>query len=93
MPEESGLHELVGRRVRLPGRFVEDVTVEAVRALGPGADLRVRGPRGEFDEAVLPSLDLEPLLIGTLPASPDLLLADPESLRLVVESARPVEVL
>ena len=49
---------LVGSDVALPGHFVGRVTVEHVRPLGTGAELRVRLPNGELDETVLSADDL-----------------------------------
>ena len=50
--ESSGvasLRDLVGRRVALPGHFVDAVIIEDARPLGSGAELRVRLTTGEFD--------------------------------------------
>ena len=79
---------LVGRRVALPGHFADAVTVVGARPLGAGAELRVRQADGELDEAVLSREDLAPLLAadpeeGSAPAP-----ADPEAVRLLVESTR-----
>ena len=52
MSDQDRLRALVGRRVRLPGHFAGEVTVESARPLGAGAELRVRLPGGELDEAV-----------------------------------------
>ena len=52
MPDQDRLRALAGRRVRLPGHFAGEVTVEGARPLGAGAELRVRLPDGELDEAV-----------------------------------------
>lgn len=51
MGESGGVAGLVGRR--LPGHFVGEVVAEAARALGAGAEIRVRLPNGELDEALL----------------------------------------
>lgn len=88
MPEVPPLQGLVGRRVVLPGHFVDAVTVVGARPLGAGAELRVGPADGELDEAVLLREDLAPLLVadpeeGRAPAP-----ADPEAVRLLVESTR-----
>ncbi len=88
MPAATSLRELAGRRVRLPGHFVGEVIIEDARPLGSGAELRVRLPGGELDEAVLSADDLAPLLSAG-PAPPAARpAADPEHLRLLVESTR-----
>ena len=84
----ASLRNLVGRRITLPGHFAEPVTIEDARPLGSAAELRVRLATGELDEAVLSDDDLAPLLDiepQTRPASSP---ADPEKLRLLVESTR-----
>ena len=52
-PAVASIRDLVGRRVTLPGYFVGAVTVGDARLLGSGAELRVRLPTGDLDEAVL----------------------------------------
>ena len=59
-PAVASVRDLVGRRVRLPGHFVDEVTVEGARLLGSGAEILVRLPTGELDEAVLSRDDLTP---------------------------------
>ena len=84
----GSLRGLAGLRVTLPGHFAEPVTIEDARPLGSGAELRVRLATGDLDEAVLSDEDLTPLLDidpQTQPASSP---ADPEKLRLLVESTR-----
>ena len=88
MPDASRLRALAGRRVRLPGHFAGEVTVESARPLGAGAELRVRLPGGELDEAVLSGDDLAPLLAAGPTASAERPPADPEQVRLLVESTR-----
>ena len=88
MDDDTRFQALVGRRVNLPGHFVGEVTIEHARPLGSGAELRVRLASGTLDEAVLSSEDLAPLLAagpGESTARPP---ADPEKLRLIVESTR-----
>ena len=53
MPDVAPLQGLVGRRVALPGHFVDAVTVVDARPLGAGAELRVRQADGGLDEAAL----------------------------------------
>ena len=88
MPAVASVRDLVGRRVTLPGHFVDAVTVEGARLLGSGAELRVRLPTGELDEAVLSREDLTPLLEAEPPVIAARAPADPEKLRLLVESTR-----
>ena len=88
MADESRLGTLAGRRVRLPGHFAGEVTVEYARPLGAGAELRVRLDTGELDEAVLSVDDLAPLLAVDAPAPAGHPPADPEQIRLLVESTR-----
>ncbi|MGI6416549.1 MAG: hypothetical protein ACOX1P_12835 [Thermoguttaceae bacterium] len=83
-PQESPL----GRRHTLPGHFAVPVVLEAVRKLGQGYECRVRLPDGTPDEAILSSAEAE-LILGKPVEAPALLRpADPERLRLLVESAR-----
>ena len=84
----ASLRDLVGRRVTLPGHFVEPVTIEDARPLGSGAELRVRLATGELDEAVLSDDDLGPLLAIEPQTHTGRAPADPEKLRLLVESTR-----
>jgi superfamily II DNA or RNA helicase len=88
-PEVTGhLDALIGRRVSLPGYFDGDVTVEAVRELGSGVELRVRRAGGELDEAVVSADDFARLLTTQPPPAAGVTPADAEGLRLLVESAR-----
>ena len=87
-PVVSPLRDLVGRRVTLPGHFVDAVIVEDARPLGAGAELRVRLTTGELDEAVLSREDLAPLLAAEPREQAARAAADPEKLRLLVESTR-----
>ena len=88
MPDASRLRALVGRRVHLPGHFAGEVTIEGARPLGAGAELRVRLPGGELDEAVLSGGDLAALLAAGPPMPAARPPADPEQVRLLVESTR-----
>ncbi len=88
MPDASRLRALAGRRVHLPGHFAGEVTIEGARPLGAGAELRVRLPGGELDEAVLSGGDLAALLAAGPPTPAARSPADPEQVRLLVESTR-----
>ncbi len=83
------LDVLQGQRVQLPGHFEGSVTVEAVRALGPGWEVRVRLANGALDETVLSQTEFESLVQGvsSSPVTP-LRFADPDQLALLIESAR-----
>ncbi len=86
--DKAALGALVGRRIELPGHFDGTVTIESVRALGSGAEVRVRLASGELDEAVLPPEDLAQI-IKDQPEEPQAVKPlDADKLRLVVESAR-----
>jgi SNF2 family DNA or RNA helicase len=78
----------IGQRVRMEGHFADPVTLEAVRALGSGYECRVRLPDGSPDETILSKEEAEKLLGGGSIAAPTKQPADPEKIRLLVESAR-----
>jgi SNF2 family DNA or RNA helicase len=80
--------ELIGQRVVIPGHFEAPVQVESVRALGLGYELRVRLPSGQLEEAVLSEAELQELLAHIAEVPPSAALADPEQIRLLVESSR-----
>lgn len=82
------LQDLIGSHVALPGHFVDLVTVEHIRALGDGAELRVRLPNGELDETVLSANDLAHLQFGGADQVVAQAPADAEKVRLLVESTR-----
>lgn len=77
----------IGRRVRLPGHFPEDVILESVRPLGLGFECRVRLFQGGLDEVVISADEAADLAnaAGTV-STPALV--DPADLQLLVESAR-----
>src|SRR5258708_7499153 len=78
----------VGQRVRLPGHFLEPVTLESIRFIGSAYECRVRLPDGTPDEAIL-SLEEGAALAGQTIITPTAIRpADAEQLRLLVESAR-----
>ncbi len=80
---------LIGRRVSLPGHFAEPVVVEAVRPVGSGCELRVRLlSSGQLEEAVLSGEEFQDLLGQNSEVGASLQAADPERLRLLVESSR-----
>ena len=78
----------MGRRVALPGYFVDAVTVVGARPLGAGAELRVRQAAGELDEAVLSREDLAPLLAADPDAGGAPAPTDPEAVRLLEAATR-----
>jgi superfamily II DNA or RNA helicase len=78
----------LGQRIALPGHFLEPVTLEAIRFIGSGYECRVRLSDGTPDEAIL-SLDEAAALAGqVITTQAAIHPADPEKLRLLVESAR-----
>jgi superfamily II DNA or RNA helicase len=78
----------LGQRVTLAGHFLEPVTLESIRFIGSGYECRVRLPDGTPDEAIL-SPDEAASLAGQTISTPTIIRpADPEKLRLLVESAR-----
>lgn len=86
--QKDQAQELVGRTLVLLGYFDGQVTVEAVRSLGSGVELRVRLASGALDEAVLSAEDVATLLgRHPAPAAP-VRPADAERLRLLIESSR-----
>ena len=95
---ETRLAALVGRLISLPGHFDVPVTLEDVRPLGAdgsaGYECRVRLPDGALEEAVISSEEAVAVAAAVFaagedaqeaPATPP---ADPEKLRLLIESAR-----
>ncbi len=86
--DNDDIQGLVGRLLELPGHFVGSVTVEHVRPLGDGAELRVRLPSGELDETVLSADDLAHLQINGKKETVAHRPYDAEKLRLLVESTR-----
>ena len=93
---EAHLAALIGRRVSLPGHFDVPVILEDARSLGAdgstGYECRVRLPDGTLEEAVVSSEEAVAAAVFAAgegvqeaPAAPP---ADPERLRLLIESAR-----
>ena len=79
---------LIGERVHLAGHFQEPVTVESVRALGTSIQLQVRRNDGQLDETILSANEVQVLLAQVAAHATSVPLADPDRLRLMVESAR-----
>src|SRR2546428_2490206 len=78
----------LGQRITLPGHFLEPVTLETIRFIGSGYECRVRLSDGTPDEAIL-SLEEAAALAGQVISTQAVIHpADPEKLRLLVESAR-----
>ena len=84
---QSGLRALEGRRVSLPGRFDGVVTIEGVRPLDSGAEIRVRLATGHLDETILSASEVAELL-DHKPEVASAAPVDAERLRPLVESAR-----
>lgn len=78
----------VGQKVQLPGHFAVQVTLESVRQIGRGYECRVRLPDGTPDETILSAEEAKALLGQQLEAFGDVHSADPDKVRLLVESAR-----
>jgi superfamily II DNA or RNA helicase len=78
----------IGRRIHLPGHFAEPVVLESVRPLGEGFECRVRLSDGTPDEAILSREEASSVFGQQAEAPTSIKPADPESLRLLVESAR-----
>lgn len=79
---------LIGQKVLLTGHFNEPVLVEAVRPLGTGFELRVRRSDGQLEEAVLSEQEFLSVATTASPALQERNPADPNKLRLLIESAR-----
>jgi len=88
MPEEVLQESLVGQRVKLTGYFDEAVTVEGVRIIGGGVELRVRLINGQLEEVVVSQEEYQRLLAGQIKTPTPATLVDPERLRLLIESTR-----
>jgi superfamily II DNA or RNA helicase len=72
----------------MEGHFAEPVTLEGVRPLGTGYECRVRLPDGSPDETILSKEEAEKLLgVGSI-AEATKEPANPEKIRMLVESAR-----
>jgi hypothetical protein len=80
---------LIGQRVQLVGHFQEPVTVKGVRLLGSSVELQVTRGDGNLDETILSAAELDVLPAQVTNQPTETPLADPQQLRLLVESARP----
>ncbi|HVB55239.1 MAG TPA: helicase-related protein [Candidatus Acidoferrales bacterium] len=78
----------LGQRIALPGHFLEPVTLEAIRFIGSGYECRVRLSDGTPDEAILSLEEAAALADQVVTTQAVIHPADPEKLRLLVESAR-----
>jgi hypothetical protein len=77
----------IDERIELPGHFTEPVVLEAVRALGEGAECHVRLADGSLEEVVL-SGDETAMLAARSGSAPALGPVDARDAQLLVESAR-----
>jgi len=77
----------IGQKVNLPGHFDEPVTLEGVREITGGFELRVRLADGSLEEAVLSPDEAAGIAQG-IEGEPKTKLEDPEKIRLLIESAR-----
>jgi superfamily II DNA or RNA helicase len=78
----------MGQTLTLTGHFDSPVKVEAVRPLGAGFELRVRTPDGHLEETVITADEFSQLQSQVRSVTEGEPPADPELLRLLVESAR-----
>ncbi len=88
MAEETIQESLLGQRIRLPGYFDQDVSVEGERPIGSGVELRVRLATGHLEEVVVSKQEFQRLLEERGRVASTTTIVDPERLRLLVESAR-----
>lgn len=84
----TSTERLTGQRLRLEGHFNEAVTIEGIRPLGAGYEVRVRRGNGVLDETILSADEVQVLLNSLQPEPPPVTLANPHHLRLLVESVR-----
>jgi superfamily II DNA or RNA helicase len=77
----------IGQKISLPGHFDEPVTLEGVREITGGFELRVRLAGGSLDEAILSPDEAAGVAQG-IEGEPETKLADAEKIRLLIESAR-----
>jgi hypothetical protein len=81
-------HFPVGQRIKLPGHFVEPVTLEAVRRIGSSYECRVRLSDGTPDEAIITADEAAGLMGQKIETSTLIHPAEAEKIRLLVESTR-----
>jgi superfamily II DNA or RNA helicase len=77
----------IGQKVNLPGHFNELVTLEGVREITGGFELRVRLADGSLEEAILSPDEAAGIARG-IEGEPKTKLEDAEKIRLLIESAR-----
>jgi SNF2 family DNA or RNA helicase len=77
----------IGQKVNLPGHFNELVTLEGVREIAGGFELRVRLADGSLEEAILSPDEAAGIARG-IEVEPKTKLGDAEKIRLLIESAR-----
>jgi len=77
----------IGQKINLPGHFNEPVVLETVREIFGGYELQVRLSDGSLDEAVLSPEEVA-IITGRPEKKPKIEFADPEKIRLLIESAR-----
>jgi hypothetical protein len=89
---EKQLQLPIGQRVALPGHCDVPVKLEEARPLGAdgssGYECRVRLPDGSLDETVISALEAASLAEKVTADLPTVGPANPERLRLLVESTR-----
>ena len=79
---------LIGQRIQLEGHFNEAVTIEGVRPLGSGYEVRVRRGSGILDETILSAEEVQ-TLVSQLPGQPAQgEPVNPHHVQLWIESAR-----
>ncbi|MBN2561537.1 MAG: DUF3883 domain-containing protein [Phycisphaerae bacterium] len=78
----------LGQQIRLEGHFDHPVVLEAIRRIGAGYECRVRLPDGTLDETTISSDEARALQQVATAPSERITPAEPEKLRLLIESAR-----
>ena len=84
---DSATDKLIGQTLTLTGHFDSPVRVEAVRPLAAGFELRVRTPDGHLEETAVSADEFSQLQNQVRPISEGDTAADPDLVRLLVESA------
>ena len=80
--------KIIGQRIHLAGHFEEPILIEAIRPLGSGFELRVRRASGLLEETVLSEAEFRAITASSIAPVSEGSPANPEHLRLLVESAR-----
>src|SRR5438105_2144987 len=83
----TGLDNLLGSPIRLPGHFDAPVVLEGARPIGNSFECRVRLSDGTLEELVISHDEASALAASTVGLH-SLKLVDGQDLQLVVESAR-----